>query len=58
MNRTKTKKKVSKKLRKITQIEKAIIYLAEFMENPFHDQYQIKNQVMDILGVKEVKSPK
>ena len=38
---------------KLTKIEHALLYIADMMENPMHDQYQIKNQVLNILGLYE-----
>lgn len=35
---------------KLTKVEEAIIYLAEMLENPLHNEYKVKRAVLDILG--------
>lgn len=35
---------------KLSKIERAILLLADYMEDPMHDEYKIKMQVLDILG--------
>lgn len=47
--------KRKRKLVKLNKIEKAILFLAEYMEDPNHDQYRIKTMVLDILGLEEIK---
>jgi len=41
---------------RLDQIEEAIIYLAEMMEDPTHDMYMIKDKVLDILRLEEIKN--
>lgn len=43
-----------KKAKKLSRIEQALILLAEYMQDPVHDQYMVKAQVLDILGLQEV----
>ena len=40
---------------KLTKIEHALLVLAEMMEVPNHDQYQIKNRILEILGYEALK---
>lgn len=35
---------------KLSRIEKAILRLAAYMEDPMHDQYHICDEITDILG--------
>lgn len=42
----------------LNKYEKALILLAEYMEDPMHDQYRIKAQVLDMLGLEFVPKPK
>lgn len=50
MNTKKTTKK-KRKIIKLNRIEKAILFLAEYMEDPMHDQYKIRAMTLDILGL-------
>ncbi|MES2060234.1 MAG: hypothetical protein V4438_04355 [Patescibacteria group bacterium] len=45
-----TKPKSKERIAKLSKVEKAIVYLAEMMQDPMHDQYRIRAQVIDILG--------
>jgi len=36
---------------KPTRQEEAILELADYLENPNHDQYKIKKHIADILGI-------
>lgn len=37
--------------RKLNRIERALLYIADMMQDPVHDQYPIRHQVLDILGL-------
>ncbi len=43
---------------KINKVEKAIIYLAWMLEDPLHDQYRLRDHVLDILGLQDVPKKK
>lgn len=44
------KKTRSRKVQQITDIERAIIHLAECMENPMHHEYRVRTEILEILG--------
>lgn len=43
--------KKKRKFHKLTRIEKSLILLADYMEDPTHDRYQMKKMILDILGL-------
>lgn len=40
--------------REITPIEMAIITLATYLEDPSHDDYKVKEHILEILGLEDV----
>ena len=43
--------KKTRKIYKLNRIEKAILHLADLLEDPMHDQYKVRLMIMDILGL-------
>lgn len=41
----------------LTKIEQAILLLAEYLEDPTHDQFRVFEHVADVLGYRVRKSP-
>lgn len=41
------------KIKKITPIEEAILCLADYLENPNHDEYKVREHIMWILGIEK-----
>ena len=40
---------------KLNKIERAILLLAEYLENPQHDQFKVRQHILEMLGLEEVK---
>lgn len=38
----------------LTKVQKAILLLANYMEDPMHHDYRVQNHVLDILGLELV----
>ncbi len=48
--------KIIPKFVKLTNTQKALIYLAEMMQDPMHDQYMIKARVFEILELVQLNN--
>lgn len=51
-----TSKPKKMKFEDLPAVHQAIIHLAELMENPNHDQYQIKKTILEVLGYEYIHS--
>ncbi len=40
---------------KLTKVEQALVYIADMIEDPNHDQYKIKQVVLDLLGLELIE---
>lgn len=49
---------MKQKLIELSKVEKALIYLADMLEDPMHDQYKVRQKVEEILEVELVPNPK
>jgi hypothetical protein len=47
-----------RKFIKLSNIEKALIILAEHLELQPDNNYKVKQEILDILDIEEIKSPK
>jgi len=44
-----------KQVKRVTKVERGLIVLANYLEDPCHDQYRVRDQILEILGLEEIK---